>query len=104
MLFRNKQYKQQGVHLKKACCCPICKVAGLLVVVGAINWGLIGALDKNIVSALLGSGTTAEKIVYILVGVAGIAALVGCIFGCPMAKKCCEAPSAETKGDCGHKH
>lgn len=89
--------------MKKACCCPACKVAGLLVVVGAINWGLVGAFDVNLVSSLLGSGTTGERIVYILVGVAGVAKLLGCLIGCPLAKKC-DAASVEAKGDCGHKH
>jgi len=74
-----------------------------LVVAGAINWGLVGAFNKNLVSSLLGSGTTAEKIVYILIGVAGIMKLVSCFISCPFAKKC-DAPSTETKGDCGHKH
>ena len=89
--------------MKNACCCPICKVAGLLVVIGAINWGLVGALNKNLVSRLLGSGTTAERVVYIIIGVAGIMKLVSCFVCCPMAKKC-DTPAAEAKGDCGHKH
>lgn len=90
--------------MKNACCCPICKVAGLLVVVGAINWGLVGAFNKNLVSSLLGSGTMAEKVVYIVVGVAGVMKLVSCFVCCPLAKKKCDAPSTEIKGDCGHKH
>lgn len=89
--------------MKKSCCCPICKVAGLLVVIGALNWGLVGAFNTNLVSSLLGSGTMAEKVVYIIVGVAGIMKLLSCFICCPMAKKC-DAPSGETKGDCGHKH
>ena len=89
--------------MKNACCCPICKVAGLLVVVGAVNWGLVGAFNKNLVSSLLGSGTMAEKVVYIVIGIAGIMKLVSCFITCPLAKKC-DAPSTETKGDCGHKH
>ena len=89
--------------MKKACCCPVCKVAGLLVIIGALNWGLVGLLHKNLVSHFLGSGTKAERIVYILVGIAGIAKLVSCFIGCPMAKKC-DASSVEAKGDCGHKH
>ncbi len=89
--------------MKKSCCCPVCKVAGLLVVIGALNWGLIGALHKNAVAKLLGSGTPAESIVYIIIGIAGVMKLVSCFVCCPMAKKC-DTTSAETKGDCGHKH
>jgi len=50
-------------------------IALLLAVVGAINWGLIGLFNLNLVSALLGSGTFLEKVVYILVGLSG--ALIG---------------------------
>jgi len=44
----------------------------LLVVVGALNWGLMGLFDINLVSSLLGDGTMLEKIVYILVGLSAV--------------------------------
>lgn len=50
-------------------------VAFLLVVVGAINWGL-SALGFNVVQMLLGSWPMVEKVVYLLVGVAGVYLLV----------------------------
>ena len=43
-------------------------VAFTLVMVGAVNWGLIGLLDLNLVNTLLGSMPGLEQIVYILVG------------------------------------
>lgn len=48
------------------------QVAGVLVLVGAINWGLVGLMNLNLVSALVGAGSTIEKIVYILVGLSGV--------------------------------
>lgn len=84
---------------KGSCCCPVCKIAGLLVVIGAVNWGLVGALNYNLVSSLLGAGSTGEKIVYILVGVAGILKLLSCFIACPCAKKC-DTPA----GGSDHKH
>ena len=45
-------------------------VAMILVVVGALNWGLVGLLGINVVEMLL--GMSLAKIVYILVGVAGV--------------------------------
>lgn len=48
-------------------------VAMLLVVVGAINWGLVGLLNLNLVSSVLGDSLA--KIVYILVGVGGLLVL-----------------------------
>ena len=46
-------------------------IALVLVIVGAINWGLY-AFDFNFVSLLLGSIPIAEKVVYALVGIAGL--------------------------------
>lgn len=48
------------------------KTCLVLTIVGALNWGLIGLLDFNLVSTIFGSGTMLEKLIYILVGIAGI--------------------------------
>jgi len=48
-------------------------VAMVLVIVGALNWGLYGLLNMNLVESLLGMGIA--KFVYILVGVGGLAML-----------------------------
>lgn len=52
------------------------QIANILVIVGAINWGLVGLLNLNLVNAILGSMAGLEKIVYILVGLSGILMLV----------------------------
>jgi uncharacterized protein len=52
------------------------QIANILVIVGAINWGLVGLLNLNLVNAILGSITGLEKIVYILVGLSGVLMLV----------------------------
>ncbi|MFB6241796.1 MAG: DUF378 domain-containing protein [Candidatus Nanosalina sp.] len=44
----------------------------LLVIVGALNWGLVGAADFNLVSTLFGSGSVIARAVYVLVGLAGL--------------------------------
>ena len=43
-------------------------VALVLVLVGALNWGLIGLFQFNLVKALLGDMTILSRIVYSLVG------------------------------------
>lgn len=48
------------------------KICLVLTIIGAINWGLIGLLDFNLVATLFGDGSILEKIIYILVGIAGI--------------------------------
>lgn len=44
----------------------------VLVVVGALNWGLIGLLGLNLVNLLLGSWPMVEKVVYVLIGLAAV--------------------------------
>ncbi|MGL4762853.1 MAG: DUF378 domain-containing protein [Sarcina sp.] len=43
----------------------------LLVIVGAINWGLIGLFGFNLVEAIFGIGVL-SGIIYILVGISGL--------------------------------
>jgi len=59
------------------------KIAYWLVIIGALNWGLVGlgnflGGDWNLVSILLGSWPTVENIVYLLVGISAISTLFGC--------------------------
>ncbi len=43
-----------------------------LVIIGAINWGLVGAFDFNLVDELFNAGSTLSELIYILVGIAGL--------------------------------
>ncbi|MDD4074973.1 MAG: DUF378 domain-containing protein [Eubacteriales bacterium] len=47
-------------------------LALILMVIGALNWGLIGLLRFDLVAALFGDMTVLSRIVYALVGLAGI--------------------------------
>ena len=49
------------------------KVAMMLVLVGALNWGLIGAFRVNLVDRIFGKGAVAAKGIYILVGLCALA-------------------------------
>ena len=42
-----------------------------LIVAGALNWGLIGLFEFNLVEEIFGAGTVAD-IVYVIVGLAGL--------------------------------
>lgn len=48
------------------------KVALAFIIIGAINWGLIGLFDFNLVETLFGVDNVITKIVYVLVGISGI--------------------------------
>ena len=43
-----------------------------LVIIGAINWGLIGAFNFDLVAFLFGEMTTISRIIYTFVGVSAI--------------------------------
>ena len=47
-------------------------VAVALVVVGGLNWGLVGLLDFNLVTTIFGEGSVLTKAVYALVAVSAI--------------------------------
>lgn len=49
-------------------------IALALAIIGAINWGLVGLFDLNLVSALFGQGAL-TRVIYLLVGLAGVYAL-----------------------------
>jgi uncharacterized membrane protein YuzA (DUF378 family) len=46
------------------------RIAMLLVLVGALNWGLVGALNLNVVEKATGNRAQYTKLVYIIVGLA----------------------------------
>ena len=48
------------------------KICLLLTIIGAINWGLIGIFDFNLVDTIFGTGSMLSRIIYSLVGVAGL--------------------------------
>lgn len=48
------------------------KVLLVITIIGAINWGLIGILDIDLVALLFGASTFLTKVVYTLVGICGL--------------------------------
>lgn len=50
-------------------------VAAVLLVIGGLNWGLVGVANFNLVAALVGT-TIIANIVYILVGLAALYQIV----------------------------
>ena len=59
-------------------------IALVLLIVGGINWGLFGLFQFDLVAYLFGGATTAiARIVYVLVGVAGL-------YGLTLLATCCK--------------
>lgn len=48
------------------------KIALAFTIIGAINWGLVGIFDFNLVNALFNSMPIIENIIYIIVGICGL--------------------------------
>ncbi len=48
------------------------KIALVLTIIGALNWGLMGFFEFNLVASLFGADTVITRIVYSLVGICGI--------------------------------
>ena len=44
----------------------------VLTIIGAIVWGLIGIFDFNLVATIFGDNSTLSRIIYTLVGIAGL--------------------------------
>lgn len=72
--------------------CVSSKTCKVLLIVGGLNWGLVGlgmftgGADWNVVHMVLGPVPFAEALVYVLVGVAAVMKLLGC-----HCKKCVAA-------------
>lgn len=47
-------------------------IAMILVIIGGLNWGLVGAFDYNLVDSLFGVGSALSQIIYILVGLSAL--------------------------------
>ena len=47
-------------------------IALALVVIGGLNWGLVGLVDMDLVAALLGKKSVLSRIVYVLVGLSAL--------------------------------
>lgn len=54
-------------------------IAMVLLIVGGLNWGLVGLFDIDVVARILGLMSTASRSVYILVGLAALYSIYLCV-------------------------
>lgn len=52
------------------------KIALVFTIIGALNWGLIGLFDFNLVTTLFQEGSFLTRLVYIIVGICGLVNIV----------------------------
>lgn len=48
----------------------------ILVIVGGLNWGLVGAFDFDLVASIFGEGSALSRLVYVLVGLSALWQLI----------------------------
>ncbi len=63
--------------------CLVCTIVGVLVGVGALNWGLVAFFQLDLVARAFGEMTVAAKSVYGLIGIAGALKLISLVKPCP---------------------
>ena len=55
------------------------KICLVFAIIGAVNWGLIGLFDFNLVTSIFESGSMIVKVIYTLVGIGGLVS-IGILF------------------------
>lgn len=58
-----------------------------LVLIGAINWGLVGLFGFDLVAALFGEMSGLSRVIYTLVGLAGVGLLISEVSHAPTHRK-----------------
>ena len=48
------------------------KIALVLIIIGSINWGLVGIFNFNLVDTIFGVMSWFSRVIYILVGISGL--------------------------------
>lgn len=57
-------------------------VAFILVIIGALNWGLVGLFRFDLVAAIFGQMSILSRIVYMLVGLSGVISAIAALRHC----------------------
>ena len=47
-------------------------IAGVLLVIGGLNWGLVGLLDFDLVATIFGDMSAISRLVYVMVGLSAV--------------------------------
>lgn len=47
-------------------------ISAILVIIGGLNWGLVGLFNLDLVASIFGEMSVVSRVVYILVGLAAI--------------------------------
>lgn len=62
-------------------------ISYILVIIGALNWGLVGLFNYDLVAAIFGDMSAISRIVYILVGLSAVVSLITVYMCCKKEDK-----------------
>ena len=71
-------------------CCGVCKIVGLLAGLGALNWGFVGVFQFEPIAKVFGMLTGPTRIIYSVIGLAGLLKLLSLVKCCPCQRDECE--------------
>ena len=71
-LMKNTNNKNEKFNMEELNMEVIDKIALVLIIIGAINWGLIGFFNFNLVETIFGQMSVISRIIYALVGISGL--------------------------------
>jgi uncharacterized membrane protein YuzA (DUF378 family) len=54
-------------------------IAAILLIIGGLNWGLVGAANFDLVATIFGAGSVVAKAVYVVVGLAAVLMVIGLV-------------------------
>lgn len=54
----------------------LCIISCVLLIIGGLNWGIIGVTNFNVLEAIFGQGSVLTSVIYTLVGISAIYSLV----------------------------
>ncbi len=55
-------------------------IAGILLLIGGLNWGLVGFFNFNLINAIFGEATQISRFIYALVGLGALYDILAYIF------------------------
>lgn len=69
-------------------------IIAALMIIGALNWGLIGFFEYNLVDAIFGAGSAFSRVIYALVGLSALYEVGNLAFNFKSVQnRWCETPS-----------
>lgn len=64
------------------CCGSINTIAWVLLIIGGLNWGLVGFFEFDLVASIFGDMSVVARIIYVLVGLSALYLTMSCSKGC----------------------